>query len=343
MSWSRINRSRKVQLDDEAAPDSNDEYLIYQTMLGVCPLAVDSESLKSFAARVEQYILKAAKESKRHTSWLNQNQGYENALSTFVQKSLVDSSTNPFLEDFLAFQKLIAPFGLLNSLGQTLLKVTCPGVPDVYQGNEFWDFSLVDPDNRRPVDYETRWRVLFEMTSFLENSTEDDTDVEASRGDQAQFIDQIIEDWTSGRPKLFVLGTALRLRSKHPRLFTDGEYIPLEVTGSKASNVVAFARKHQGIVAITVAPIMVASVLLESKDTQLSDEVRKIVMSREFWEDTELVLPDGLQIDGLQNMFTLQSVPIKDAKIQLSDILQKFPVALLKASVAPASKTRLTV
>jgi (1->4)-alpha-D-glucan 1-alpha-D-glucosylmutase len=340
-NWSRINRSRKVQLDDEAAPDANDEYLIYQTMLGVCPIDLNSEPVGSFAARVEQYILKAAKESKRHTSWLNQNQGYENALSSFVQKTLTDSTTNPFLEDFLAFRDLIAPFGLLNSIVQTLLKTTCPGVPDVYQGNEFWDFSLVDPDNRRPVDYDKRWRVLFEMTSFLENSTEDDIDVNAATGEQAHFIEQIIEEWASGRPKLFVLGTALRLRAKYPKLFTDGKYIPLELTGAKADNVVAFARQHEGVVAITVAPIMVASVLLKSGEQPLTEEVRKIVMSSEFWGDTELVIPAGLQIDRLQNMFTLQTVPIKDAKIRLSDILQKFPVALLKSSVAPVSKPKL--
>jgi (1->4)-alpha-D-glucan 1-alpha-D-glucosylmutase len=337
-NWSRINRSRKVQLDDEPAPDANDEYLIYQTMLGVCPINLNLETIASFAGRVEQYILKAAKESKRHTSWLNQNQGYENALSSFVQKALSETNKNPFLEDFLAFRSLIAPFGLLNSLVQTLLKTTCPGVPDVYQGNEFWDFSLVDPDNRRPVDYETRWRVLFEMTSFLENSTEDDIDVNAASGEQDQFIEQIVEDWASGRPKLFVIGTALRLRTRYPKLFTDGKYIPLEVTGSRADNVIAFARQYEGVVAITVAPIMVASVLLKSGEEQPTEEVRKIVMSANFWGDTELVLPDGLQVDRLQNMFTLQTVPIKDAKIQLSDILQKFPVALLKASVASVSK-----
>ena len=337
-TWARMNRSRKMQLEEqEAAPDANDEYLIYQTMVGVCPIDHSAESLKNFADRVEQYILKAAKESKRHTSWLSQNQPYEAALSSFVQKSLAASSTNPFLDDLLSFQRKIVPLGLINSLSQTLLKTTCPGVPDVYQGCELWDFSLVDPDNRRPVDYEARWRTLFEMREFLDNMIDDDTVVESAAGEQEEFLAQILQDWTSGRPKQFVLSAALRLRTKHPKLFTEGRYIALETTGARAENVLAFARLHEKLLSITVAPIMVASAVCKDAESELPDDPQKLVSSPDFWRDTAIVLPTGLQIDQLQNMFTLENLPIQDAKIQLSDILQKFPVGLLRASVSPAS------
>jgi (1->4)-alpha-D-glucan 1-alpha-D-glucosylmutase len=346
-TWSRMNKFRKVEMDEVAAPDANDEYLFYQTLAGVCPLDTSAESLATLSKRVEQYILKAAKESKRHTSWLNQNQPYENALTDFVKKLLTGSTTNAFLEDFLSFHKIIVPYGLLNSLTQTLLKTTCPGVPDVYQGTEYWDFSLVDPDNRRPVDYDLRWRTLFEMRSNLDNMLDDDI-IEAvesqevpskeAQSEQNNFLTQLLTNWENGQAKQFVLSAALKLRAKYPELFTDGKYVPLTASGKSSNNVLAFARLRDGLASITVAPIMVASAVLEQERAGGEKDVREIVCSAEFWEDTVITLPAGLQVDHAQNMFTLQNVPINDAKIRLSDILQQFPVGLLRAVVSTSER-----
>lgn len=347
-SWSRMNKFRKVEMDEVAAPDANDEYLLYQTLAGVCPLNLSGDALSTLSKRVEQYILKAAKESKRHTSWLNQNQPYENALTDFVKKLLTSSSTNAFLDDFLGFHKMIAPYGLLNSLSQTLLKTTCPGVPDVYQGTEYWDFSLVDPDNRRPVDYESRWRTLFEMRSNLDNILDNDiikavesNDLSSSlaQSEQSNFLKSLLANWESGQAKQFVLSSALKIRAKHPELFTEGKYIPLAAAGKRSKNVLAFARVQDGLVSITVAPIMVASVVLEEERGEEEKDLREIVTGPKFWGDTVVTLPPGLQIDRAQNMFTLQNVPITDAKIRLSDILQQFPVGLLRAATSTAERS----
>ncbi|HYM47834.1 MAG TPA: malto-oligosyltrehalose synthase, partial [Burkholderiaceae bacterium] len=150
--WNRLNRRHRRELEDTSLPSRNDEYLLYQTLLGVWPLAeLDELGLAALRERIEAYMLKAAREAKTDTSWINQSQEYEQALIAFVRALLGTLARNPFLNDFLPFQRRVARLGLFNSLSQTLLKLAAPGVPDIYQGNEIWDFSLVDPDNRRPI------------------------------------------------------------------------------------------------------------------------------------------------------------------------------------------------
>ncbi len=163
--WRRFNRSLKREVNDRPAPSSNDEYLLYQTLIGAWAPGLSFEELsnsnwKDFCERIENYVLKAIREAKQNTSWINRNTDYEEAVSSFVKALLTPDPKNRFLEDFMPFQRRVARIGLWNSLSQTILKLTCPGVPDIYQGNELWDFSLVDPDNRRPIDYARRRQML---------------------------------------------------------------------------------------------------------------------------------------------------------------------------------------
>ena len=159
--WSRINRRHRREVDGADAPSRGDEYLFYQSLLAIWPLAPpDDAGIRELTARMQAYMEKAAHEAKLHTSWLNPNTAYEAALREFVAAAMEPSPKNRFLAQLVEFHAVVARFGLFNSLSQLLLKLTAPGVPDTYQGQELWDFSLVDPDNRRPVDFALRWRLL---------------------------------------------------------------------------------------------------------------------------------------------------------------------------------------
>jgi (1->4)-alpha-D-glucan 1-alpha-D-glucosylmutase len=211
--WARLNRSRRRDVEGEPAPSRNDEYLLYQTLLGAWPLEeLVEEGLAVFRERIRAYMEKALREAQANTSWTNVNEEYEEAVANFVDALLSGTETNLFLEEFLPFQRKVARLGALNSLSQTLLKLTAPGVPDVYQGNELWDFSLVDPDNRRPVDYGLRNGLLADL----------------KRMDPADARSVLEEDaWEDGRPKLYLTWKALELRRDMAELFERGEYVPL--------------------------------------------------------------------------------------------------------------------
>lgn len=301
------------------APDAVDEYLIYQTIIGACPLAMagDAETA-SFRERIQQYMIKAAREAKRVTSWVNQNAEYETALTNFIERILTPSSTNAFLEDLSQFQSVIAPLGLINSLSQTILKLTCPGVPDIYQGTELWDFSLVDPDNRRPVDYAQREKLLAEL--------------ESAPDAQTSLID-CMSNLADGKLKMLVVKNILGLRNLYPELFTLGRYIALEVTGDKAENVIAFAREYEGKWAIVVVPHLVATLLeLDNVDEFKAVDVASSVVNCEVWSDTAVNLPEQLKKTALVNLFTSQKVEPANGQLSLCDALQSAPFAILTAS-----------
>ncbi len=241
-SWARINRAKKRKVNDVPAPTRNDEYLLYQTLIGAWPLEpfADDAALDVFRERIEAYLLKAVREAKMHTSWINPNEEYETALREFVQ-GLLQPSRNLFIEDLLPFQARVARYGLYAALSQALLKLTIPGVPDIYQGNEVWDFSLVDPDNRRPVDYGRRAQLLDEIERVTDTG-------------RARFARGLLDTLADGRAKLYVTWRALMLRRARSRAFRDGEYVPLKADGPLADHVFAFARRLDDWVAITVAP-----------------------------------------------------------------------------------------
>jgi len=316
--WRDRNRSKKTNLEGTPAPDRNDEYLLYETLVGAWPLGeLDSANWEKFVDRIRQYMFKAIREAKEFSRWANPNVQYENAMNDFTRAVLTRKRRNRFLDDFQQFQSRISRIGLFNSLSQTLLKLTCPGVPDVYQGNELWDFSLVDPDNRRPVDYTRRQQLLQEMLSW-------DEDSDCEPGCRARSLLNSLED---GRAKLFLIFKALRFRREHVTLFQQGGYIPLTAHGPAANHLCAFARHLGRQVALVVAPRLCATLLGEKKQLPLGTEV---------WEQTYLEIPSEIEAMDFQDVLTgvLLSVAKHEGRrlLPADRILRNFPVALLGAS-----------
>ncbi len=226
--WNRILRARMGDLIAAAPPDRNDEYLFYQLLVGAWPAeltgvaALDAGAVGAFAQRLEATMVKSIREAKLHSTWASPNASYEDATANFVRLALDASRPNAFLDALLPFQERVARLGVHNSLVQTTLKLTLPGMPDIYQGAELWDLSLVDPDNRRPVDYAVRARLL------------------DHRGD----LPRLMKNWRDGRCKLVATAALLARRRVQPELFADGTYEPVTATGAKADEVCAFARRH---------------------------------------------------------------------------------------------------
>jgi (1->4)-alpha-D-glucan 1-alpha-D-glucosylmutase len=316
--WRRANRTfRKVLEDGLIAPSANDEYLFYQTLLGVWPFhEPNDEELESLVSRIEAYMLKAVREAKEHSSWVNPNAAYEAALSEFVRGVLLRPSRY-FLEDFVAFHREIARFGALNSVSQTLLKLTSPGVPEFYQGSELLNFTLVDPDNRQFVDYTQRLQSLRQIDDMLELH-----DMTAFH----QQLESLCNDLSDSRLKQFVISSVLHFRSAQPPLFREGEYIPLEVTGYRAEHIVAFARCWHGLSFITVAPRLFYTLGLRKKDRPCG---------RRVWRDTAVILPERMAGQSFRNLFDRLSIsPTGNPAVELSvaEILRHLPVGLLIAN-----------
>jgi (1->4)-alpha-D-glucan 1-alpha-D-glucosylmutase len=271
MQWHRLNRSRKQRLAGEQAPDRNDEYFLYQTLVGAWPLEdLDAPAMETFRARIREYMLKAIREAKVHTSWINRNLRYEEAVAGFVDV-LLSGEHSPFLQEFLPFQRKVARLGLYNSLSQVVLKLTVPGVPDVYQGTELWSFDLVDPDNRRPVDYALRTRLLDEIAASAELGGE------PLRG----FVESLLQSMRDGRIKLYFTWKLLRLRGQLDALFRFGEYAPLRVTGTHSDCVIAFARSHEGTEVIVIVSRWFARL----------GGVDALPIGAELWQDTQVDVP----------------------------------------------------
>jgi (1->4)-alpha-D-glucan 1-alpha-D-glucosylmutase len=238
-AWSRILRARRGDVEGTARPDHNDEYLLYQLLLGAWPAeltgveTLDPEKMRSFTERIEGVMVKSMREAHLRSSWASPDIAYEEAMLGFVRDALEISRPNAFLSAFLPFEEKIARLGIRNSLVQTTLKLTLPGMPDIYQGAELWDLSLVDPDNRRPVDYRPRIELLEQVSALLECNR------------PAAILD-MLENWRDGRVKLAVILTLLGYRRDRPELFANGRYEPLIATGSRADQICAFVRCHEG-------------------------------------------------------------------------------------------------
>jgi (1->4)-alpha-D-glucan 1-alpha-D-glucosylmutase len=263
---------------------------------------------------------KGLHEAKVHTSWINPNDEYDAAVRSFVARVLDPATSGPFLEDFRAFQRRVSYYGLFNSLAQTLLKITCPGVPDTYQGTEIWDFSLVDPDNRRPVDYNFRRGMLDELSRAASACGED----------RREFARSLVSAKEDGRIKLYVNWRALHCRRDHPGLFSSGAYLPLAATGAHAAHAFGFARHSGDDWAIVVIPRLL---------TRLVPDPSRPPSGQEVWGDTTLPL-DGIN-PGLrwQNVLTGATVPDgagadRGPALALAELFADFPVALLVAEQA---------
>jgi (1->4)-alpha-D-glucan 1-alpha-D-glucosylmutase len=329
--WRRFNSAHKRVVNDKPAPSPNDEYLLYQTLIGAWPQELskanyennhDEKRAKTFCERIESYMLKAIREAKRNTSWINRNKEYEAAVSSFVKILLTPDPNNPFLDDFIPFQRRVALVGMWNSLSQTLLKLTCPGVPDIYQGNELWDFSLVDPDNRRPVDYARR-RQMFEDLRQIADSRIADNQI--ADNNEHSSISRLLETPEDGRLKLYLIWRTLCLRQQQPDLFEAGEYLTVAAQGAKADHVVAFARKMGSASAFVVVPRLIATLLAPWLATLREGEAISPV-GGEVWEDTSLTLPSSGGT-RYRNVFTGQVLNVS-ASINLAATLAEFPVAL---------------
>jgi (1->4)-alpha-D-glucan 1-alpha-D-glucosylmutase len=301
-NWSELNYIHKSKINDRIIPDANDEYFLYQTLVGAFPFS--EEEYPEFVERIKNYVIKAVREAKVHTAWIRPDTDYEEGFVAFVDQILQPSAENQFLEKLRSFQKWISHYGILNSLSQTLLKITAPGVPDFYQGTELWDLSLVDPDNRRPVDFQQRWTWLQDIKQRCQI-------------DILSLISELIANCEDGRIKLFLIIRALAARNKHLELFQQGAYIPLEVIGQYQDRIVAFARHQGDTTAIAIVPRFFTN-LVQPDTFPLGETV---------WADTRIEIPQGLQADW-QDVFTAQKISESDA-IAIGQALQYFPVALL--------------
>jgi len=296
--WQKLNRKHRTVVDAQPTPGANTEYLIYQTLVGAWPIAVE---------RLRSYLLKAVHEAKSHTSWINPNVRYDEAITRFAEAILDPARSPHFLEDFVAFQARIAHFGVLNSLAQTLVKITAPGVPDFYQGSELLDLNLVDPDNRRPVDWQVRRSALDELTRASETLLK-----------RTAFAQELMKAKEDGRVKLYLIREALACRRAHPALFSEGEYRPLEIQGPLAEHVLGFARLGKDAVALTLVPRLLARRGIE-----------ELPLGGAYWGDETRVLVPLEAGQRFVNSLTGEGLAVERGALPLARAFATFPVAVL--------------
>lgn len=314
--WNRLNRQHRRETEGELMPDRNDEYLFYQTLIGVWPFEpMNDDAYRNFCERVQRYMQKAVNEAKVHTSWINPNPPYDHAVQGFVEAVLDRSKTNRFLEDFLPFQARVAQYGLYNSLSQLLLKVTAPGIPDFFQGTELWSLHLVDPDNRSAVDYKIRMAMGEQLRQTLDQLG----------WNRAQFAQSLFEQAHDGSIKLYISMIGLNYRCLHPELFQRGEYLPLECDGTKRQHVCAFARIHENKALVTVVPRLLA--ILNPDDKQLP-------IGAAVWDDTCIAAPPRPGLSEFRDLFTGEIVTTESVGgrwvLPLAKVFQHCPIALLE-------------
>jgi (1->4)-alpha-D-glucan 1-alpha-D-glucosylmutase len=297
--WRVANRRWKRTINDAEAPDANEEYLLYQTLLGTWPTRSNGEpeaaAPTEYIDRIQAYMAKALHEAKINTSWIQPNEEWDAAMRDFIAKILDSSPRNKFLPVLVPVAKEIAQLGAVNSLAQTLLKLTSPGVPDIYQGNEIWDYSLVDPDNRCPVDYKRRREMLEALAT-------------ASPRD-------LLRAWPDGRIKMFLIQRVLRFRREHVELFQQGEYLPLTPSGTFLECCVSFARHLADKWIVVIAP-------------RLSSRVGFPPIA-ESWKETAVEFPETLSLEHAHDLFTCRPVPVQDRRVKLADALSIFPFAAI--------------
>lgn len=313
--WSRQNRKLKLVVDGKPAPSRNEEYLLFQALVGTWPFCLPhEEEFAEFRSRIKEYMLKAMREAKVHTSWISPNSMHEDAVMYFIDSILKDSGHNSFLRDFASFQQLTAACGMFNSLSQTLLKITSPGIPDFYQGNELWDFSLVDPDNRRLVDYHLRTRLLDELLRK-----------EALAGPLETAKEVVASGRRDGRIKMYLTCKALNFRQANRDLFETGRYLPLTVEGARQDQVCVFERSVNDSSVLVVAPRFFSRLIATPDALPFGSSV---------WGDTLLLLPFDPPGTRYRNIFTNEelTVSLQDGRtaLPLADILVSFPVALME-------------
>jgi (1->4)-alpha-D-glucan 1-alpha-D-glucosylmutase len=273
--------------------------MLYQALVGAWPLGGQGSS---FLERMQAYALKAAREGKHETSWLNPNEAYENGLHVFLERILDPAQSSEFIAALETFAKRTSLIGALNSLSQITLKATMPGMPDFYQGTEFWDFSLVDPDNRRPVDFAERAKVLATL--------------------QQPDWRSLAQHWDDGHIKLAWTRELLKRRTEMAAVFTDGDYEPLEVIGPHAEHIIAFARRHQRDAAIVV----------------IARGFAEVTQSGRHWPEAAAfdatVIAPGYLVEGAAQKNGA-------SELSVTGLFKELPMAIVKAHAAP-KRTRST-
>ncbi|HBE16481.1 MAG TPA: malto-oligosyltrehalose synthase [Cyanobacteria bacterium UBA11149] len=301
-TWSEMNGKYKTQVKNKIVPDANDEYFLYQTLVGAFPFF--DEEYPGFIHRIKDYVIKAVREAKVHTAWLRPDTDYEEGFVTFADKILQPTEENQFLEKLRSFSMRIAHYGILNSISQTLLKIATPGVPDLYQGTELWDLSLVDPDNRRPVNFEMRMSHLQDIK-------------QRSQTDILGLIADLMAHKEDGRIKLFLIFKALEAKNKNLEVFQQGAYVPLEAMGQYQDRIVAFARPYRQTTAIAIVPRFLTDLV----------QPGEFPLGEKLWGDTRLEIPQGLR-STWKDAFSNCIIPESDT-ISVGEALQYFPVSLL--------------
>lgn len=304
--WMQLNAPLRAQIAEEDgtpacdAPKPADELMLYQMLVGAWPIALDAndrDGVSQFAERIAQWQTKALREAKQVSDWVMPNEDYEAGCRHFLHAILEVKPDNRFLQELAQWVGRLAPAGVVNSLTQTMLRLTTPGVPDLYQGAEFWDFSLVDPDNRRPVDFASRERALAEAPPFLSQ----------------------IDGWQGGWIKQHVIRRALALRARDPDLFARGEYLPLAIDGPLASNALAFLRRHQDRTIIVVATLF---------STRLLGESDIPAIPAAAWGETAVVLPDEVARDWVE-LHAGRYAQVQQGRLKIGEILTLLPCAIL--------------
>jgi (1->4)-alpha-D-glucan 1-alpha-D-glucosylmutase len=335
--WRRLNSSNRQRLAGTQAPDANDEYLFYQALVGAWPAQLHGvrglkQGSPDLVARMKAYMHKAIKEAKRRTSWITPNLEYESAMAQFVERTLAGRTAPAFLAAFQPFADRVAVAGCVNSLAQLVLKLACPGVADFFQGTELWDQSLVDPDNRRPVDFARRRLWLQELEPWLALGHVD-AGPAGPESDLSSAVTGMIEGWPDGRIKLFVTAIGMRLRRARPRLFRVGDYVPLVTDGDHRENVIAFGRHVEADCLVVVVPRLAAGLASPGTGFPVGDS----------WGDTCVRLPTADAVRVFRDLVTgARVVPTRDAdgisRLQVRQILQTCPVALLWAEATEARR-----
>lgn len=304
--WSSWNRDKKTTVDGRSVPVIAEELLIYQSLIGSWPF--DDSEIDRFRDRLLAFITKAAREAKQFTSWLNPNEAHERALRQFITDILEPSRQGRFLRDFRRFQSRIAFHGALNSLSQVLLKIASPGNPDFYQGLELWDFSMTDPDSRRPVDFARRAALLEGLQRPVLQHLQ---------------LASLMHNWTDGRIKLFLTARALEFRRTHPQLFLEGDYLPLYAGGRMAPHVCAFMRRYKREKVLVAVPRL----------TTALTERGRFPLGPAVWHESSLNLPRATA-RAWTNVLTGERVQprSRSSHILLRDLFDQFPVALLYSS-----------
>jgi (1->4)-alpha-D-glucan 1-alpha-D-glucosylmutase len=301
--WSSWNRGNKITEEGRTIPSGAEELLIYQTLLAAWPL--QESDIDRFQDRVLSFVTKAAREAKQFTSWLAPNDAHERALRQFVSRILNPSLSRRFLADFRRFQGRVAFHGAVNSLSQVLLKIASPGNPDFYQGCELWDFSLTDPDNRRPVDFHARTAILESLRRAPI------TDVQLA---------SLLHSWTDGHVKLFLISRALEFRRTHRDLFVDGDYTPAHAKGSMREHVCAFLRKYKKEIIFVAIPRLTTALTGPGQ----------FPLGASAWRRTSVTLPRHAPRNWT-NILTGEhlSFASPSSTILFRDVFRLFPVALL--------------